>query len=160
MILNKKSVVSIDNLSKLSDELYKVDDKAIAIDDLRMIFNTSLFEKEGSKFSFFHKSVQEFLMAYFINEKNFDIETIKKLFSHEVRFYEEFEEVIIYLTNFNITLFDKLVEFDPFIFKRHPNLNKQQQKTLLLSMLHKLKNDKSMAWGRWNDYNAPLCQDQ
>lgn len=93
-------------------------------------------------------------MAYFINEKELDIKTIKELFSHELRFYEEFEEVIIYLTNLNSDLFDDFVQFDPFIFKRHPLLNEKQQEKLLISMLFKLKNEKSMAWGRWSDFEG------
>lgn len=44
------------------------------------------------------------------------------------------------------------MRFDPFIFKRHPNLTGKQQQTLLASMLNKLKNDKSMVWGRWYDF--------
>lgn len=154
MLLNRKQTVSFQNSSRLADELYKIDNQTIKIDDLKVILGTSLFRKEGEFFSFFHPSVQEFLMAYFINKKKLDIKTIKELFSHELRFYKEFEEVIIYLTNFNDGLFDELVRFDPFIFKRHPNLSKEQQEKLLNSMLSKLKNDKSMAWGRWHDFEG------
>lgn len=154
MLLNRKSFIFIKNPNKLTDELYEIDCKPIATKELKGILNTSLFKKDGDSFSFFHKSVQEFLMAHFINEKKLDIKTIKKLFSHELRFYEEFEEVIIYLTNLNDALFDDFVQFDPFVFKRHPNLSKEQQEKLLNSMLYKLKNDKSMAWGRWRDFEG------
>ncbi|MBU1855122.1 MAG: hypothetical protein KKF89_05355, partial [Nanoarchaeota archaeon] len=153
MILNRKTSVSIDNLMVLSSELYKIQNKSISSNDLKVILNTTLFKKEGNNFSFFHKSIQEFLMAYFIDYKKLDLGTIKKLFSHDLRFYEEFEEVIIYLTNIQKTLFDKLVDFDPFIFKRHPNLDESKQKKLLLSMLNKLQNDKSMVWGKWSYFD-------
>ena len=152
MLLNRKPSISFKNPNKLVDELYEIDNKPIKQEELETILNTSLFKKDGDSFSFFHKSVQEFLMAHFINEKKLDLQTIKELFSHELRFYEEFEEVIIYLTNLNNDLFNKFVEFDPFIFKRHPDLTKEQQQTLLTSMLYKLKNEKSMAWGRWHDF--------
>ncbi len=154
MLLNRKSSISFKNPNKLVDELYEIDNKPIKQEELETILNTSLFKKDGGNFSFFHKSVQEFLMAHFINEKKLDLQTIKELFSHELRFYEEFEEVIIYLTNLNNDLFNKFVEFDPFIFKRHPSLTKEQQQTLLTSMLYKLKNEKSMAWGRWHDFEG------
>ncbi|RYA22353.1 hypothetical protein CRU96_13500 [Malaciobacter halophilus] len=154
MLLNRKSSISFKNPNKLLDELYEIDNKPIKQEELETILNTSLFKKDGGNFSFFHKSVQEFLMAHFINEKKLDLQTIKELFSHELRFYEEFEEVIIYLTNLNNDLFNKFVEFDPFIFKRHPSLTKEQQQTLLTSMLYKLKNEKSMAWGRWHDFEG------
>ncbi|MGE4419629.1 MAG: NACHT domain-containing NTPase [Sulfurimonas sp.] len=153
MILNRKTSVSIDNLMVLSNELYKIQNKFISSNDVKVILNTTLFKKVGNNFSFFHKSIQEFLMAYFIDYKKLDLDTIKKLFSHELRFYEEFEEVIIYLTNIQKTLFDKLVDFDPFIFKRHPNLDESQQQKLLSSMLNKLQNDKSMVWGKWSYFD-------
>lgn len=154
MILNRKATISIDNLSVLADELYKIDNKSISFDELNVVLSTALFKTSSKEFDFSHTSIKEFLMAYFINEKKLDIKTIKELFSHELRFYEEFEEVIIYLTNLNSDLFDDFVQFDPFIFKRHPNLNEKQQEKLLTSMLYKLKNDKSMAWGRWHDFEG------
>jgi len=152
MILNRKATISIVNLSILVDELYKIDNKSISYDELNIVLSTALFKKNGNEFDFSHTTIKEFLMAYFINEKKLDIKTIKELFSHELRFYEEFEEVIIYLTNLNSDLFDDFVQFDPFIFKRHSNLNNEEQEKLLILMLFKLKNEKSMAWGRWRDF--------
>lgn len=154
MILNRKATILLDNLSILVDELYKIDNKSISFDELNLVLSTALFKKNGNEFDFSHTTIKEFLMAYFINEKELDIKTIKELFSHELRFYEEFEEVIIYLTNLNSDLFDDFVQFDPFIFKRHPLLNEKQQEKLLISMLFKLKNEKSMAWGRWSDFEG------
>ncbi|WP_164469574.1 NACHT domain-containing protein [Aliarcobacter cryaerophilus] len=152
MILNGKATITIDNLSLLADELYKIDNKNISFDELNVVLSTSLFKKVGNEFAFFHTSIKEFLMAYFINEKKLDIKNIKELFSYKLRFYEQFEEVIVYLTNLNSDLFDDFVKFDPFIFKRHPLLNEKQQEKLLISMLFKLKHEKSMAWGRWRDF--------
>ena len=152
MILNRKATILVDNLSVLVDELYKINNKSISFDELNVVLSTALFKTNSNEFDFSHTSIKEFLMAYFINEKKLDIKTIKKLFSHELRFYEEFEEVIIYLTNLNSNLFDDFVQFDPFIFKRHPNLNNEEQEKLLASMLYKLKKDKSMAWGRWRGF--------
>lgn len=154
MILNRKATISIDNLRILVDELYKIDNKSISFDELNVVLSTALFKKSGNEFDFSHTSIKEFLIAYFINEKKLDIKTIKELFSYELRFYEEFEEVIIYLTNLNTNLFDDFVNFDPFIFKRHPNLNEKQQEKLLASLLYKLKNEKSMAWGKWSDFEG------
>ncbi len=152
MILNRKATISIDNLSLLADELYKIDNKNISFDELNVVLSTSLFKKDSNEFDFSHTSIKEFLMANFINDKKLDSQTIKNLFSYKLRFYEEFEEIIVYLTNLNSELFDDFVEFDPFIFKRHPNLNQKQQEKLLVSILNKLKNEKSMAWGRWKDF--------
>ncbi|MFW2600101.1 NACHT domain-containing protein [Aliarcobacter butzleri] len=152
MILNRKATISIDNLSLLADELYKIDNKNISFDELNVVLSTSLFKKDSNEFDFSHTSIKEFLMAHFINEKKLDSQTIKNFFSYKLRFYEEFEEIIVYLTNLNSDLFDNFVKFDPFIFKRHPNLNNQEQEKLLASMLYKLKKDKSMAWSRWRDF--------
>lgn len=154
MILNRKPTILLNNISVLADELYKIDNKCISFDELNVVLPTALFKKNSNEFDFSHTSIKEFLMAYFINEKKLDIKTIKKLFSYELRFYEEFEEVIIYLTNLNTNLFDDFVNFDPFIFKRHPNLNEKQQEKLLASLLYKLKNEKSMAWGKWSDFEG------
>lgn len=152
MLLNRKASVTFDNPSKLSDELYTINNTIITTNDLNIILNTALFKKEGNSYSFFHKSVQEFLMAYFMHKKDLGVKVIKELFSYEMRFYEEFEEVIIYLTNLDNSLFNDFVKFDPFIFKRHPNLKLEQQEKLLVSMLNKIKNEQSMAWGRWQDF--------
>ncbi|MCT7596614.1 NACHT domain-containing protein [Aliarcobacter butzleri] len=154
MILNRKPAILLNNLNVLADELYKIDNKSIGFDELNIILPTALFKKNSNEFDFSHTSIKEFLMAYFINEKKLDIKTIKELFSYKLRFYEEFEEVIIYLTNLNSNLFDDFVNFDPFIFKRHPNLNEKQQEKLLASLLYKLKNEKSMAWGKWSDFEG------
>lgn len=80
MQLNRKLSISFKNSSKLVDELYEIDNNRIKIDEIEVVLNSSLFKKSGDVFSFFHKSVQEFLMAHFINEKKLDLKTIKKLF--------------------------------------------------------------------------------
>ena len=60
--------------------------------------NTALFEKIGDQFIFFQNSIQEYLVAYFIANRDLELKTLKDLLSSNLRFYEEFEEVIIYLT--------------------------------------------------------------
>jgi len=150
MLLNREKKILPSNTMKLADELYKINSKdIITSENLKSVLKTALFEKKGDSLSFFHKSIQEYLVAYFINHKQLNVDTIKKIFSHELRFYEEFEEVIIYLTNIQPALFNEFVEFDPFIFKRHPNLSTEEQEKLLVSILNKLKNDKSLAWGKF-----------
>ena len=144
MILNRLSFISSTNLKKVASECYKIDGKSIIADDLTAVLKTALFEKKGDEFTFFHKSIQEYLTAYFINYKKLDFENIKKLFANKLRFYEEFEEVIIYLTNMNNKLFNDIVNFDPFIFRRHLSLTKEQQKQLLISVLDKVQNEEWM----------------
>ncbi len=153
MMFNKKTTISTKKFSKLSDELYIINNEKITIDDLHILVNSSLFKKEGTDFSFFHDSIKEFLMAYFINKKNTDLKQIKELFSHEMKFYEAFEEVIVYLTNFKSDFFNDIVKFDPLIFKRHPNLNKEQQEKLLSTMLYNLQHEKSIIYGKWKYFN-------
>jgi len=148
MMLNRLSSISSSNLKKVASECYKIDDKPIIADDLTAILKTALFEKRGDDFSFFHKSIQEYLTAYFIDYKKLDSKTIKKIFAHKLRFYEEFEEIIIYLTNIQPHLFDNFVDFDPFIFRRHSSLTKEQQEKLFLAIIDKLKNEKWMIWGK------------
>jgi len=149
MMLNRLSSISSSNLKKVASECYTIDGKSIIADDLTAILKTALFEKRGDEFTFFHKSIQEYLTAYFFDYKKLDSKTIKKIFAHKLRFYEEFEEVIIYLTNIQAHLFDNFVDFDPFIFRRHPSLTKEQQEKLLLSILNKLTIEHSQVWGRW-----------
>jgi hypothetical protein len=146
MMLNRLSFVSSINLKKVASECYKIDGKSIIADDLTAVLKTALFEKKGDKFSFFHKSIQEYLTAYFINYKEFDSKIIKKIFSHKLKFYEEFEEVIIYLTNIQPHLFDNFVDFDPFIFRRHPYLDSSQQEKLFIKIVDKLKYERQIIW--------------
>jgi hypothetical protein len=161
MLLNREHEVSTNDLPTLANELYKVNAKSIIVNDLNIILNTALFEQNKGKFSFFHKSVQEYLVAYFIAYKNLDIDTLFKIFSNKIRFYDEFEEVIIYLTNIKPELFVNFIEFDPFIFKRHSSLDQEQQEKLLISLLDKLHNQKAMAWGKWDYFkNTTLVKFQ
>jgi cob(I)alamin adenosyltransferase len=155
-ILNEKNIEDIENFV---DELYQIDNRDIKDNDLKKILDTALFEKKGEEFNFFHKSIQEYLTAYFINYKKLNTKIIKKIFAHDLRFYEKFEEVIIYLTNIQPTLFDDFVDFDPFIFRRHPSLTAKQQENLLLSVIDKLRNSESYAWDRVNFfYNTSLVK--
>lgn len=153
MILNRHATISTNNLSVLADELYLTNGNTITVNDLKILLTSSLFDKEENSFAFFHKSIQEFLMAYFINKKSLNLKTIKELFSHEMKFYEEFEEVIVYLTNLDNSFFNEIVDFDPLIFRRHPSLNLEQQEKLLETMLNKLKQEKSIIYGKWNYFD-------
>ncbi len=153
MLLNRHEYLNKNDIAMLASEVYIFDDTKIAPKDLNIVLNSALFEKTGDKFKFFHKSIQEFLMAYFIDKIDLELEKIKKLFASKLRFYEEFEEVLIYLTNLKPELFDSFVEFDPFIFRRHPLLSKEQQEKLLLAVIDKFKSKSTQHWGRWHAFD-------
>lgn len=154
LLLNRKEDIELSNLNFIASELYKIDGEHIVTADLEIVLNSNLYKKVDNNFIVFHKSIQEYLMAYFITQKNLNKETIKEMFASSLRFYEEFEEVIVYLTNIKPELFDDFVGFDPFIFKRHPNLTKEEQEKLLLSILNKYKVDFSQLWGRWESFEG------
>jgi len=154
LLLNRQEDIESSNLNLIASELYKIDGEYVETGELEIVLNSNLYKKVDNNFIVYHKSIQEYLMAYFITYKNLDVETIKDLFASSLRFYEEFEEVIVYLTNLKPKLFDEFIEFDPFIFKRHPNLTKEQQKILLLSILNKYKVDFSQMWGRWDSFEG------
>lgn len=149
MTLNRLREINIENISKFTSELYKIDGIELTGEKLKLVFDTSLFNGNIKNTRFFHKSIQEYLSAYFLNIKKLDLETIKELFSHKEGFYEEFEEVIIYLTNMEERFFYHFVEFDPFIFRRHPYLNENEQRSLLISLLKTLQIDKQKVWNKW-----------
>jgi len=148
MTLNRTRTISIEHITRLAKEFYPLDGVEITGKKLEIVFDTALFSGNRDSVRFFHKSVQEYLTAYFIDLKQLNMDTIKKIFAHDMSFYEEFEEVIIYLTNMESRFFKYLVEFDPFIFRRHPSLSKEQQEKLLLSILKKLQNNESFAWDK------------
>lgn len=147
--LNKNREVSIIDLDRLSSDLYLLEGIELNGENLKIVFDTSLFNGELSNTKFFHKSIQEFLSAYFIIEKKIDIEIIKKIFAYESSFYVEFEEVVIYLTNIEKKFFKHFVSFDPTIFRRHPFLNELEQKQLLLEMIKLTEIDSHKVWGKW-----------
>lgn len=147
--LNHSRVIDASNLDKLASELYKINNIDITGENLSILLDSALFSGNRSKIRFFHKSIQEYLSAYFIIEKKLGIKTIKDIFSHSLGFYEEFEEVIIYLTNIEKRFFKHFVSFDPFIFRRHPYLDLEEQKLLLKNMLDMLSNEQQNAWGKW-----------
>lgn len=148
MTLNRKREVSIEEINILAHKLYKLDGIVITGEKLNIIFDTALFSGTRIKMRFFHKSIQEYLTAYFINIKKFDVDTIKSIFAHKDGFYEEFEEVIIYLTNIEENFFKHFIEFDPIIFRRHPYLSQEEQIKLVTTMLQTLKTDGQKVWSK------------
>lgn len=149
MTLSRTRIISIEDIDKLANELYLLDGVEITGEKLYIVFDTALFSGNRGKTRFFHKSIQEYLTAYFINAKQLDISTIKSVFAYNYGFYEEFEEVIIYLTNIEEVFFNHFIEFDPLIFRRHPHLSKEEQISLLKSMLILLQKDRQKAWSKW-----------
>lgn len=149
MTLNRTRTISIEDINKLANELYILDSIEITGEKLNIVFDTALFSGDREHIRFFHKSIQEYLTAYFINTKQLDIFTIKNIFAHEYGFYEEFEEVIIYLTNIEEKFFKHFIEFDPLIFRRHPYLSKEEQNSLLIAMLTLLQKERQKAWSKW-----------
>jgi hypothetical protein len=149
LILNRKTYIDTNQLPKLVDEIYKIKNINIDINIFKNLLNTPFFRKQDNNFIFFHKSIQEYLCAYFIDYKKISIDKIKELFAYDGKFYEEFEEVIIYLTNLNTNLFDKIVKFDPLIFRKHFFLSANEQEKLLISIIDKLQNDSTYIWGKW-----------
>ncbi|CAA6814519.1 MAG: Unknown protein [uncultured Sulfurovum sp.] len=149
MTLSRTRTVSIENINRFASELYILDGIEITGKKLDIIFHTALFSGKRQNIRFFHKSVQEYLTAYFINLKKLDIDTIQKIFAHSMGFYEEFEEVIIYLTNIELRYFKYIVDFDPFIFRRHPYLLREEQKTLFIAILITLDKDEQRGWNKW-----------
>ncbi len=151
MMLNRKYTISYEELPKLCDQLYKIDNRPIELKDLKLLLNTTLFQKQkDNQFDFIHKSVKEYLVACFVDYKRLNEQEIKSLFAKEDRFYEEFEEVLVYLTNIKEDLFGALVGFDPFVFRRHNHLVCEQQVKLLDSIVNILNNNKTFIWGRWD----------
>lgn len=147
--LNHSRVIDASNLDKLASELYKINNIDITGENLSIVLDSALFSGKRNKIRFFHKSIQEYLSAYFVIEKKLDVKTIKSIFSHSLGFYEEFEEVIIYLTNIEKRFFKHFISLDPFIFRRHPYLDLEEQKILLKNMLNILTNEQQDAWGKW-----------
>ncbi len=149
MTLNNKRTISIEDTDKLANELYILDGIEITGEKLNIVFDTALFSGNRENIRFFHKSIQEYLTAYFINVKQLDISAIKSIFAYDYGFYEEFEEVIIYLTNIEERFFKHFIDFDPLIFRRHPHLSKEEQSSLLVAMLTLLQIDRQKAWSKW-----------
>lgn len=147
--LNHSRVIDANDLEKLASELYKINNIYITSKNLSIVLDSALFSGNRNKIRFFHKSIQEYLSAYFVIQKKLSIKTIKDIFSHSLGFYEEFEEVIIYLTNIEKRFFKHFVSFDPFIFRRHPYLDIEEQKFLLKNMLDILTNEQQNAWDKW-----------
>ena len=151
MSLNRKNSLLGLNLSILADEIYKIKSCEVKAEDLEILFDTGLFVEKNGEFKFFHKSAQEYLTAKFIVEKKLNIGKIKEVFTHKGGFYERYEEIIIYLTNIEPQFFRYFVDFDPFIFRRHPDLNEEEQKQLFIAIIKKLKTDGQELWGNWRN---------
>ena len=110
MTLNRKRVINIEDINRLADSLYKIGNIEITGEKLNLVFDTALLRGTRKNMRYFHKSIQEYLCAYYINKRQFDIETIKEIFAHKEGFYEEFEEVI----NLDPTLVLKILQLQMF----------------------------------------------
>ena len=53
--------------------------------------------------------------------------------------------MIIYLTNIEHDYFKHFILFDPFIFRRHPNLDENQELQLFIAMLNIFKKNESFS---------------
>lgn len=135
MSLNYKSTIDKSYLDKLDKNLFKIKDIKFDQQKIETLLASSLFKNEDEKISFNHKSFQEFLSAYFLNLKNIDFETIKNIFGNKYGFYNEYEEIITYLSELNDKLFDNFVRFDPFVFRRNKGLDEIKQKVLVKSII-------------------------
>lgn len=149
MLFNDKDSLLESDLEIITSELYKVEDTSITYNELILVLNTEIFKKTDNKFTFSHKTMQEYLVAYFINSKEFEIAIIKKLLAYESRFLEKYEEVIIYLTNMNSNLFNDFLNLDPFIYRRHSSLSEDEQNRLFLAVVDKLQNEEYKLYGNW-----------
>ncbi len=149
MLFNVKESILESDLEIITSELYKVENSPIIYYELILVLNTEIFKKSGNEFTFSHKTIQEYLVAYFINSKEFDIATLEKLLTFESRFLEQYEEVVIHLTNMNSNLFDDFLKLDPFIYRRHPSLNEDEQNKLFLAVVDKLHNEEYKLYGKW-----------
>lgn len=150
MTLNHLVYIKKDDISNLSYEIYKVSNVKISASILKSLLAKPLFLGDSNgNIKFYHKSVQEYLTAYFFNHKNLKPRILKQIFLNKNIFLEEYEEVFIYLSNLNLKYFNFFIDIDPFIFRRHPNLNLEQQKNLLYSVLDTLSNSEYKMWGNW-----------
>jgi len=97
---------------------------------------------------FAHLTFQEYFSAYYVSSNNIKSSYLKEKFGNEYKFFQKFENMIIYLTNMNSKYVDKFIDFDPFIFREHPLLTKNQQEKLLLSIIDKIQNSEYLVWNR------------
>ncbi|MGB6129184.1 MAG: hypothetical protein WBG30_10565, partial [Psychrilyobacter sp.] len=151
MSLNRMNLLPKTKLSNLANEIYRVKGHEIVGKYLDVLFDTSLFVGESKGLKFIHKSIQEHLIARFIIDKGLSMKKIKEIFGYNNGFYERFEEVIIHLTNIEPQFFRHFVDFDPFIFRRHPNLNEEEQNQLFVAIIKRLKIDGQELWGNWRN---------
>lgn len=135
MSLNHKSWIDKNKLDTLDYDLYKIKEVEFNQQKIETLLASSLFKNEAEKISFNHKAFQEFLSAYFLNLKNIDFETIKNIFGNKYGFYNEYEEIITYLSELNDNLFNNFVRFDPFVFRRHKGLDEIKQNFLVKSII-------------------------
>ncbi len=125
---NKTSVIDSNNINNYTkfisiDELINgyenVNDKKLDItkENIREVLGTSMFSlsKEYS-FGFSHKSYTEFLAAWYINQKNIDIDSLMSLITFPESNGEivpQLYEVASWLAVLNDEVFEKLSESDP-----------------------------------------------
>ncbi len=76
--LNHSRVIDASDLNMLASELYKINNIDITGEKLSIVLDSALFSGNRNKIRFFHKSIQEYLSAYFVIEKKLDIKNHKR----------------------------------------------------------------------------------
>jgi len=54
----------------------------------------------------------------------------------------------------NSKLFNDFLNLDPFIYRRHPSLNEDEQSSLFLAVIDKLQNEEYILYGNWKYLNG------
>ena len=142
------------NISELSDKLTSLSDKNISVDKLNILFKTALFK--NNEFSFFDSSYEAnntlyYLASYYLNK--FDIDKIKEYTLHKLGVVNNYEETLVYLTQMKPELFDVYIDINPFIFRRHFDLDANHQEKLLVSLIHNIQKDDGLIHNKENLFN-------
>jgi len=88
MVLNRLETINTAQINQFSTELFQLSNTQITGEKLELLLDTALFKGIRENIGFFHKSIKEYLCAYFIIIKQLDIKTIKDIFVNNEGFYE------------------------------------------------------------------------
>jgi len=139
------------NIDDLCTGYELIDGKTINItkENIREVLKTSLFSLNKMNLSgFAHKSYAEFLAAWYIDQKNLDIDSLISLITFPESHGEivpQLYEVASWLSSFNNEIFDKLSESDPEVLITS-SVNYYHNKEKLVKTLFELTGERKLSF--------------
>lgn len=144
---------------KFPNESLELNNKKLEKNKKEKLSKVPIFIGEKKEYRVYHKSIEEFLIAFYFHKKieykELDIEEIISIFFNESYLKIELKDIFKFLIYFENDEFKRiLLEIDPTLLIEIRENNKNMQKLILLKNISILKKNPHYLWDKWRIYKS------